>query len=415
MQVFLKLVYNLLALPLLFIYSKLMSLMNDKIKQREELANNYLDIPIKKNKRVLIHASSMGEYEQVKYLVELIRKSEPNTEIIASFFSPSGYNNLKDKLYYDFKVYLPLDFKTRVKRFIEHLKPDIVIVVRYDLWYNFVRYLNKNEIPVHLINATYTISKSLGKKFLGVKFYKMLLKRLSGIYCVNEYHKSKFESININVPIQLVHDTRYDRIISRVEIASKNELLNIVDNHSVLVVGSSWKMDIRLLSDVIKKIKKKHNLIVIYVPHEIDEKTIEHLRNRIGDHYLYSDIIKNQLIDKDLIINEIGLLLDLYKFSDIAYVGGAFGSGVHSVTEPAGYGVPIFCGNQHYKNSEDARRLVEIGGLFPMGSTKLFYDKLKELLEDENERKKIGLINKEFVYSHGGSSQIVYNNLIKSL
>jgi|APTNR8051073442_1049403.scaffolds.fasta_scaffold08124_4 3-deoxy-D-manno-octulosonic-acid transferase len=415
MQVFLKLVYNLLALPLLFIYSKLMSLMNDKIKQREELANNYLDIPIKKNKRILIHASSMGEYEQVKYLVELIRKSEPNTEIIASFFSPSGYNNLKDKLYYDFKVYLPLDFKTRVKRFIEHLKPDIVIVVRYDLWYNFVRYLNKNEIPVHLINATYTISKSLGKKFLGVKFYKMLLKRLSGIYCVNEYHKSKFESININVPIQLVHDTRYDRIISRVEIASKNELLNIVDNHSVLVVGSSWKMDIRLLSDVIKKIKKKHNLIVIYVPHEIDEKTIEHLRNRIGDHYLYSDIIKNQLIDKDLIINEIGLLLDLYKFADIAYVGGAFGSGVHSVTEPAGYGVPIFCGNQHYKNSEDARRLVEIGGLFPMGSTKLFYDKLKELLEDENERKKIGLINKEFVYSHGGSSQIVYNNLIKSL
>lgn len=415
MQVFLKLVYNLLALPLLFIYSKLMSLMNDKIKQREELANNYLDIPIKKNKRILIHASSMGEYEQVKYLVELIRKSEPNTEIIASFFSPSGYNNLKDKLYYDFKVYLPLDFKTRVKRFIEHLKPDIVIVVRYDLWYNFVRYLNKNEIPVHLINATYTISKSLGKKFLGVKFYKMLLKRLSGIYCVNEYHKSKFESININVPIQLVHDTRYDRIISRVEIASKNELLNIVDNHSVLVVGSSWKMDIRLLSDVIKKIKKKHNLIVIYVPHEIDEKTIEHLRNRIGDHYLYSDIIKNQLIDKDLIINEIGLLLDLYKFADIAYVGGAFGSGVHSVTEPAGYGVPIFCGNQHYKNSEDARRLVEIGGLFPMGSTKLFYDKLKELLEDENERKKIGLINKEFVNSHGGSSQIVYNNLIKSL
>ena len=415
MQVFLKLVYNLLALPLLFIYSKLMSLMNDKIKQREELANNYLDIPIKKNKRILIHASSMGEYEQVKYLVELIRKSEPNTEIIASFFSPSGYNNLKDKLYYDFKVYLPLDFKTRVKRFIEHLKPDIVIVVRYDLWYNFVRYLNKNEIPVHLRNATYTISKSLGKKFLGVKFYKMLLKRLSGIYCVNEYHKSKFESININVPIQLVHDTRYDRIISRVEIASKNELLNIVDNHSVLVVGSSWKMDIRLLSDVIKKIKKKHNLIVIYVPHEIDEKTIEHLRNRIGDHYLYSDIIKNQLIDKDLIINEIGLLLDLYKFADIAYVGGAFGSGVHSVTEPAGYGVPIFCGNQHYKNSEDARRLVEIGGLFPMGSTKLFYDKLKELLEDENERKKIGLINKEFVYSHGGSTQIVYNNLIKSL
>lgn len=415
MQVFLKLVYNILALPLLFIYSKLMSLMNDKIKQREELANSYLDIPPKKNKRVMIHASSMGEYEQVKYLVELIRKSEPNTEVIASFFSPSGYNNLNDRLHYDYKVYIPLDFKTRVKKFVDHIQPDVVIVVRYDLWYNFVRYLHKSNIPIHLINATYTISKSLGKKFLGIKFYTMLLKRLNNIYCVNEYHKGKFESIKLDVPITLVQDTRYDRIISRVEQASKNQILNIVDGYKVIVVGSSWKMDIRLIADVIKKIKKKHQLIVIYVPHEIDEKTIEHLQNRIGEHYLYSEISSGQLIDKDLIVNEIGLLLDLYKYADIAYVGGAFGTGVHSVTEPAGYGVPIFCGNQHYKNSEDARNLVEIGGLIPMGNTKPFYDKLIEFIENDEERKNIGEMNKQFVYSHCGSSQIVYDNLIKPL
>lgn len=415
MQVFLKLVYNLLALPLLFIYSKLMSLMNDKIKQREELADAYLDIPPKKNKRVMIHASSMGEYEQVKYLVELVRKSEPNTEIIVSFFSPSGYNNLNDRLYYDYKVYLPLDFKTRVKKFVDHIQPDVVIVIRYDLWYNFVRCLHKNNIPIHLINATYTISKSLGKKFLGVKFYKMLLKRLTSIYCVNEYHKGKFDSIKINVPIELVQDTRYDRIISRVEHASKNLLLNIAEGYKVLVVGSSWKMDIRLLADVIKKIKKKHQLIVIYVPHEVDDKTIEHLKNRIGDHYLYSEISNEQIIDKDLIVNEIGLLLDLYKYADIAYVGGAFGTGVHSVTEPAGYGVPIFCGNQHYKNSEDARKLVELGGLIPMGSTKPLFDRLVDFLEDEELRKKTGEMNKEYVYSQSGSSQIVYDNLIKPL
>jgi 3-deoxy-D-manno-octulosonic-acid transferase len=389
--------------------------MNDKIKQREDLANSYLDIPSKKNKRVMIHASSMGEYEQVKYLVELVRKNEPNTEIIASFFSPSGYSNLNDKLYFDYKVYLPLDFKTRVSKFIDHIKPDVVIIVRYDLWYNFIRYLHKNNIPIHLINATYTISKSLGKKFLGIKFYKMLLKRLTSIYSVNEYHKSKFDSINIDVPVELVQDTRYDRIISRVELASKNELLNIEQGYTVLVVGSSWKIDIRLLTDVIKKIKKKHKLIVIYVPHEVDEKTIGHLKSKIDDFYLYSEISKNQLIDKDLIVNEIGLLLDIYKYADIAYVGGAFGSGVHSVTEPAGYGVPIFCGNQHYKNSEDARRLVEINGLIPMGSTKPFYEKLRFILENESERKRIGDSNKEFVYSHCGSSQIVYDNLIKPI
>ncbi len=415
MQVFLKLIYNLLALPLLFIYSKLMSLMNDKIKQREDLANDYIKIPPKQNKRVLIHASSMGEYEQVKYLVELIRKNEPKTEIIASFFSPSGYNNLTDSIYFDYKVYLPLDFKTRVSKFVNHIQPDVVLIVRYDLWYNFIRHLHKNNIPTHLINATYTISKSLGKKFLGIKFYKMLLKRLSSIYCVNEYHKGKFDSIKINVPTLLVQDTRYDRIVSRVEQASKNNLLNIEEGNKVLVVGSSWKMDIRLISDVVKKIKKKHKLIVIYVPHEIDEKTISHLKSKIDDHYLYTEIEKNQLINKDLIVDKIGLLLDLYKYADIAYVGGGFGSGVHSVTEPAGYGVPIFCGNQHYKNSEDARRLVERKGLIPMGNTKQLYDHLKDLLKDDSERKNIGNMNKEFVYSHCGASKIVYENLIKPI
>ena len=414
MQIFLKLIYNLIALPLLFLYSKLMSLTNDKIKQREEFSESYLDIPPKKNKRVLIHASSMGEYEQVKYLVEIIRKNEPNTEIIASFFSPSGYNNLKEKKYFDYKVYLPLDFKNRVKKFIDHIQPDIVLVVRYDLWYNFVRYLNKYNIPTHLINATYTISKSLGKKYLGVNFYKLLLKRLTSIYAVNDYHLGKFESIKISVPISLVQDTRYDRIISRVEFASNNKLLNIAPGNRVLVVGSSWRLDISLVSSVVKKVKKNHNLITIYVPHEIDDKTIANIKNKIDDCLIYSDLTNGQIIDKDLIVNEIGLLLDLYKYADIAYVGGAFGAGVHSVTEPAGYGVPIFCGNQHYKNSEDARRLVAKGGLVPVGNSDQLLSKLNELLSDEELRQRIGNQNKEFVYSHSGASQIVYENLIKS-
>lgn len=415
MQIFLKIIYNSIALPLLFIYSKLMFLVNDKIKHREEFADSYLDIPPKRGKRLMIHAASMGEFEQVKFFIEIIRKNEPEMEIIVSFFSPSGYINLKDRLYYDYKVYLPLDFSGRIKRFVNHLEPDAVIVVRYDLWYNFIRTLYKNGIPIHLINATYTLSKSLGKKFLGVKFYKLLLKRLTSIYCVNEYHKKKFESLKISVPIEIVPDTRYDRIISRVENAAKNELLNINPESIVMVVGSCWKLDVRLVVDVVRKLKKKFNLLVIYVPHETDEKTIDNLKNQVKDSNLYSELSDNQLIDKDLIIDEIGLLLDLYKYADIAYVGGALGAGVHSVTEPAGYGVPIFCGNQHYKNSEDARRLVEINGLIPVGTSKTFKSKLANLLENENERINFGNMNKEFVYSHSGSSQIVYDRLVKTI
>lgn len=414
MRIFLKIVYNFLALPLLFVYSKLMLLTNDKIKQREELVNKYLDIPPKKGKRVMIHASSMGEFEQVKYLIEIIRKSEPDTEVIVSFFSPSGYNNLNDKLYFDYKVYLPLDFKGRVKKFVNHLQPDVVLVVRYDLWYNFIRCLHKNNIPVHLINATYTISKSLGKKFLGLRFYRLLLSRLNSVQCVNEYHKSKFVALKLKIPIEIVQDTRYDRIISKVEQAGKNNLLNIEEGKRVLVVGSSWKLDVNIVADVTKKIRKKYNLIVIYVPHEVDEKTISHIKSRIDGHYLYSEFNRNNVVDKDLIIDEIGLLLDIYKYAEIAYVGGAFGAGVHSVTEPAGYGLPIFCGNQIFKNSEDARRLVVLGSLIPIGNSKDFYTKLKSVLDNDSFREQLGQQNKQFVESQSGSSQIIYDKCVKT-
>ena len=414
MRVFLKLIYNCLALPLLFFYSKLMALTNDKVKHRVEFANSYLDIPPKKNKRIMIHASSMGEFEQVKYLVEIIRKSESNTEVIISFFSPSGYINLNDRLYYDYKVYIPLDFKNRVKRFVNHIDPDIVIIVRYDLWYNFIRCLHRKNIPIHLINSTYTISKSLGKKFLGVKFYRLLLSRLTSIYCVNEYHKRKFDGLKLKIPTKIIPDTRYDRIISKVSQAKQNNLLQIEKDKKVIVVGSSWRMDETLVTEVVSKLKKKYNLLVIYVPHEVDEKNKLSLKSKLQSHYLYSEFNRNNILDKDLLVDEIGILLELYKYADIAYVGGGFGNGVHSVTEPAGYGVPIFCGKQHYKNSEDARKLVKSFGLIPISNSKELYTKISYLLDNETERVKIGKQNKKFVNDLCGSSQVVYDNLIKS-
>lgn len=413
MRIFLKLIYNCLALPLLFIYSKLMALTNDKVKHRVEFASSYLDIPSKKNKRIMIHASSMGEFEQVKYLVEIIRKSEPETEIIISFFSPSGYINLKDNLYFDYKVYIPIDFKNRVKHFVNHINPDVVLIVRYDLWYNFIRCLHKNNIPIHLINSTYTISKSLGKKFLGIKFYRLLLSRLTSIYTVNEYHKGKFDRLKLKVPVEIVPDTRYDRIISKVKTANQTSLLNIESEKKVIVVGSSWKMDERIVTEVALKLKKKYDLIIIYVPHEVDEKTINDLKSKVENYYIYSEFNKSKSLDRDLIIDEIGILLELYKYADIAYVGGAFGNGVHSVTEPAGYGIPIFCGNLHYKNSEDARRLVASNGLLPISNNKELYTKISYLLENETEKLKIGRQNKEYVNNLSGSSQTVYDNLIK--
>jgi len=413
MKTVLKLIYNFLALPLLWLYSKIMLLTNDKIRDRESKKDSYLDIPKKKGKRILIHASSMGEYEQVKYFVELIKKNEPDTEIIASFFSPSGYNNLTNENHFDYKVYSPIDFRTRAKKFVNHIDPDIVFIVRYDLWYNFLSQVKKNGTPTHLINATYTISPTMGKSMIGKAFYKMLICKISHIHCVNQYHKKKFESMNLTIPISILPDTRYDRIISKVQDAEKIELLDIDDDYTTLVVGSCWKQDIVIITEVVKKLKQNHKLKVIYAPHEIDTKTISQITDNVDSALLYSEMDDKQTGDNDIIIDKIGLLLTLYKYADIAYVGGAFGAGVHSVTEPAGYGVPIICGDKYYKTSEDARQLVKFGGLITIGNNRELMTTLTTLLTDIDKSNELGTANKKYIEEHCGSSNELYNKVIK--
>ncbi len=413
MKTVLKLIYNFLVLPLLWLYSKIMLLTNDKIRDRESKKDSYLDIPKKQGKRILIHASSMGEYEQVKFFVELIKKNEPDTEIIASFFSPSGYNNLTNKSHFDYKVYSPIDFRTRAKKFVNHIDPDIVFIVRYDLWYNFLSQVMKNGTPTHLINATFTISPTMGKSMIGKAFYKMLICKISHIHCVNQYHKKKFESMNLPIPISILPDTRYDRIISKVQDAEKIELLDIDDDYTTLVVGSCWKQDIVIITEVVKKLKQNHRLKVIYAPHEIDTKTISQITDNVDSALLYSEMGDKQTGDKDIIIDKIGLLLTLYKYADIAYVGGAFGAGVHSVTEPAGYGVPIICGDKYYKGSEDARQLVKSGGLITIGNNRELMTTLTTLLTDIDKSTELGTANKKYIEEHCGSSDELYNKVIK--
>jgi 3-deoxy-D-manno-octulosonic-acid transferase len=355
----------------------------------------------------------MGEYEQVKYFVELIKKNEPDTEIIASFFSPSGYNNLTNQKHFDYKVYSPIDFRARAKKFVNHIEPDIVFIVRYDLWYNFLSQLNKNKTPIHLINTIFTISPTMGKSYIGKSFYKMMISKISTIYCVNKYHEEKFEKLNLSVPVKILPDTRYDRILSKVQEAEKIELLDIGDDYTTLVVGSCWKQDIIIITEVVKKLKQNHKLKVIYAPHEIDTKTISQITDNVDSALLYSEMDVKQTGDNDIIIDKIGLLLTLYKYADIAYVGGAFGAGIHSVTEPAGYGVPIICGDKYFKTSEDARQLVKSGGLITIGNNKELMTTLTTLLTESDKSKELGKANKKYIEEHCGSSKILYDEVVR--
>lgn len=372
----------------------------------------------------------MGEFEQVKPVIEELKKNRSYLYIIVSFFSPSGFNNQKNYELVDKFCYLPIDTKENAERFINAIKPDVAVFVRYEIWRNYLLELHKNKIPTVLINATMPTNNFYRNFSLTKKFLRQNYNLFSLILTAGSRHTDYFEQLGLSTEIRTLTDTRFDRIIQKVE---ENRIYEVIDHRVfdpeeiILVAGSIWKEDENVLIPAITKVRKDIDakIKIIYVPHEPTDENIERLSELVPNHALFSRIVDclkekgcrwlhEKLIGKDIIVDQIGHLLGLYKFASIAYVGGAFGEGVHSVTEPAGYGIPIITG-PNLSKSTDAQYLRKNKALKVIKNSKDLADYLKFLILNNNFRNELGRIAKEYVYNSAGSSKIVSDRIISIL
>lgn len=319
----------------------------------------------------------MGEFEQAKPIIEYIKKNFPDYIIVVSFFSPSGYENQIDYEFADVKLYLPLDTKKNAKIFVETIKPDMAIFIRYELWLNILNYLHKKSTKIILLNSTLP-SKSFVRDVFLKPFYRMVYSKFYKIYSIEPNMINYLRNLKVSTPVSLLPDTRFDRVKS--SILTKSDeftwLKNALSDRFVIVAGSTWEADERMLSKAISKIREsihpKSKITVIYVPHEPTEKHIRKLKTILKNYIIFSDLVRYskdyQILNKklnesvDIIVDSIGMLLGLYSIADIAFVGGGYGSGIHSVIEPAGYGLPIACGSK-IDNSKDALIFIDKGYL----------------------------------------------------
>lgn len=331
---------------------------NSKIRIRENSWKTVLEIAKPKiisandKKKFWIHSASMGEFEQAKPIIEKIKSLFPDYFVICSFFSPSGYENQKNYQYLDAALYLPIDERKNVKYFLDTVQPDIALFVRYEIWLNYLKELKRRGIPVFLVNATAPNNLLIRNNFLLKSFYRQAYSFFRIIFPLEE-DKLFFSNLGIESEIIPTYDTRFDRVHFKIE-QTKNFFLKkeIFDGYFVLVAGSIWKPDAELIVSAIRLLHNRIPLKVIYVPHEPDDHSLSHLKELVPEHILLSELItqegssriKENIGNKDIIVDSIGHLLDLYSIADIAYVGGGFGSGIHSVIEPIGYFLPIACG-----------------------------------------------------------------------
>jgi 3-deoxy-D-manno-octulosonic-acid transferase len=320
-------------------------------------------------KIIWFHCASLGEFEQGRPVMEKMRTKYPGYKILLTFFSPSGYEAQKGYKGADWIFYLPMDGAGNAKRFLEIVNPALVIFVKYEFWYYYLKKIKYRNIPLLLISALFRKDMSFFKWHGSIQ--RKMLSRFDHLFVQNENSKKLLDGLGLSAISSVSGDTRFDRVI---EIAERFEPLPLIEkfigNNKAIVAGSTWPEDEEVLQKAFAAINNS-SLKLIIAPHEINEKHIESIKSLFPDAICYSKLAPgNPQLATTLIIDNIGMLSRLYKYAHLTYIGGGLRTmGVHNVLEPAIYGKPVLFG-EYYKKYTEAIGLTESGGGIPFTDEK---------------------------------------------
>jgi 3-deoxy-D-manno-octulosonic-acid transferase len=400
-----------LAVFLVSMSLRIVAIFNKKIKLfvdgRKETFHKIADL--KKDKTIWFHAASLGEFEQARPIIEDLKKNHNQYKILVTFFSPSGYEVTKNYNFADVICYLPLDSKLNARKFIEELRPSIAIFIKYEFWPNLLNELKKKEVSTILVSGILR-EKQLFFKWYG-GFMRKSLEAFDHFFVQNKESKELLKLISFK-NVTIAGDTRFDRVS---EILEQDNLLNFIsefkNNQYTMVAGSTWKEDEELLVQYINNEASENEKFII-APHNIKSEAILELQKSINKKTVLYSAKENKVLEEYqvFIIDTIGILTKIYASADIAYVGGGLKTGLHNILEPATFGIPILIGNK-YNKFKEAVDLVNIGGCISVKNQEEFTENLITLKNDENYRKRTGIINKRYIEDNLGATKLIMNYL----
>ncbi len=378
---------------------------------------------LKKNKEPLawFHCASLGEFEQGRPLIEAFKKEYPNYKVLLTFFSPSGYEIRKNYKEADIVMYLPLDTQKNAEFFVKIAKPKIVFFIKYEFWHHFIEEVWKRDIPLFSVASIFREKQHFFKKNnLKNKdkedFSIKMLERFTHFFVQNESSKKLLESINIK-KVSITGDTRFDRVANIVAQRKELPILEyFIGQKKLLVVGSSWQEDIEIIAPAFKKIIQNnidYGIKLTIASHQIGENDLQKIEKAFDFLTVkrYSKVnLKNKQNIQDLqkidllLIDNIGLLSSIYSYGDVAYIGGAFGKGLHNILEAATFGMPIIFGNKNYHKFQEAIDLLEKKGAFSVSNQNELEEILKMVFVDKNRREKINEITRKYVIQNTGAT-----------
>ncbi|MFT4023818.1 MAG: glycosyltransferase N-terminal domain-containing protein [Flavihumibacter sp.] len=356
-----------------------------------------------------MHCASLGEFEQGRPVLEEIKTKYPDYQVLISFFSPSGYEACKNYPGADQVVYLPMDSAKNARRFLQLVQPALVLWIRYEFWYYYLHELQKKKIPVVLVSGLFRRSQPF------FRWYGALHRHM--LYCFNALFLQQQESVDLvkSIGLQaafLTGDTRFDRVsATAANPICLPEIEAFINGRKTLVAGSTWLEDEEELDHYCNT---RTDYCYILAPHEIGEAHLQDLEKLVQNSIRYSAWKNRASTDHSfrvLVIDNIGLLSRLYKYADLAYVGGGFGDdGLHNTLEAAVFGIPVLFG-PNYEDFPEAVALIKRGAGFSV-ETALELEKLAdELFANENSRRKAAEAAAAYVNDNKGASKKIIHYL----
>jgi 3-deoxy-D-manno-octulosonic-acid transferase len=368
---------------------------------------------IRGKQRVWMHCASLGEFEQGRPVIESLRKLYPDMTLIISFFSPSGYQIRKNYPGADHVFYLPMDSAIHAKRFLDLVKPDLVLWIKYDYWYYYLRELRRREIPVLLVSPLFRKDQPFFKWYGNI--HRLMLDSFHAFFVQNEQSRQLLETLGISKSVIVSGDTRFDRVT---DIAESFEPIPVIADfcadYPVIVAGSTWEED----EEELDHYANTHpDIRFIIAPHEIEKDHLKELETLFRNTIRYS-VLESQYHPSTanaqpsainhhpnvLIIDNIGMLSRLYHYARICYVGGGFGDdGVHNVLEAAVYGKPVVTGPVIEKYAE-VMELADAGGVIIIDNALEAEAVFGRLMEHDEEYAFHGKAARDYVYARRGAT-----------
>ncbi len=354
-------------------------------------------------KLIWMHCASLGEFEQGRPVIEELKNNFPNYRILLTFFSPSGYESKNNYSGVDWVFYLPLDGPETARRFLEITHPSLVIFVKYEFWYYYLKKISYRKIPLILISALFRQDMSFFKWYGGLQ--QKMLSRFDHLFVQNQSSLELLNSIGLREISSISGDTRFDRVQ---QIAYHSEAIPLIENfiqtEKCIVAGSTWPEDEDLLINSWQSLNHLP-LKWIIAPHKISSKHINNLKQAFKGAILYSELASDTSRNsKVLIIDNVGMLSRLYRYSWISYVGGGFiKMGVHNVLEPAAYSKPVIIG-PFYKKYQEAVGLVNAGGAIVVENKEQLIQLIQNLIEDKQRYEITAKASGKFVKEQSGAT-----------